>query len=177
MATDPTLQINAPFPYNDPMVEVRKETDKWGADRLVGYITQEWTTWQNGNQQIVNGGPIRLQSINHPDLDDALTITALLNVTSEGVYRYAHYVQIITPDAVSNSIQVTVTWTYNAVVQTRTFTAVTGITTTTYQSDGLPSIHCDGGSTINISTTYASNTPNACIYSLDASVELLQTVN
>lgn len=149
-------------------------------DRLVnkeGYASEEFDRWLSQNlQPAVQSSPNIIEGVSEDSLNDAVALTPIIPLAAQAFYRFSWGVQIITPDGAANSVQVVLTYTRNGVVQTETFTAVTGITTTTHGGGVFP-FRVDGGTPISYSVNYASTTPNACVYALNLAVELVQVVN
>lgn len=99
------------------------------------------------------------------DQNDAIATTTIITPDQDGVYAVEYYVAIITADGVSSSAQVVAGWTDQGSAKTKTFTAVTGNTTTTTGSERYL-FQADAGAPITYSLTYASNTANAMHYNL-----------
>jgi len=168
-------QLNVPYPSRDGMVQVRAATkDAHGKPIQLGDLTREWDTYflardsrQNLTPFVVPAGSAQETSQNA-----AIAITTIGGDLVEGFYRINSYVQIVTPDAVANSVQVAISYTFGGVSQTETFAAVTGITTGTHQGIVFPFM-VDAGTPVSYTVTYASNTPNACVYSVFLQLELV----
>lgn len=159
------MQLTEPYPSRDRLVNRE------------GYASDAFDRWlSQGLQPAVQSSPNVIDSVSDDALNDAVALTPIIPTAVEGVYRFGVVVQIMTPDPVSNSVQVTLTYTRNGVVQTETFAAVTGTLTTTHQGVLFP-FRCDGGTPISYSVAYASNTPNLCVYALDLTVELVTQVS
>lgn len=148
-------------------------------DRLVtkeGYASDEFDKWLSQTlSPAVQSSPNVIEGISEDSLNDAVALSPLIPTAAQALYRFSWAVQIITPDPVANSVQVVLTYTRNGVVQTETFTAVTGILTTTHGGSVFP-FRVDGGTPISYQVNYSSNTPNACVYALNVTVELVQVV-
>lgn len=148
-------------------------------DRLVtkeGYASDEFDRWLSlGLQPAVQSSPNVVESISEDSLSAGVGITPIIPTALQAVYRFGWVVQILTPDPVSNSVEVVLTYTRNGVVQTETFPAVTGILTTTHGGSVFP-FRVDGGTPISYTVNYLSNTPNACVYALNLTVEVVQVV-
>lgn len=159
------MQLTEPYPSRDRLVTRE------------GYASEEFDRWLSQQlQPAVQSSPNIIDSISENGLNDAVALTPIVPSATAGVYRFGVVVQIITPDPVSNSVQVTLTYTRNGVVQTEVFAAVTGTLTTTHQGVLFP-FRCDGGTPISYSVAYASNTPNLCVYALNLTVELVRQVS
>ena len=154
-----------PIPYNDPMVTPRS-----------GLITDEWTRYYN-NVLLpqINAAPTRVETYSTGGAGSnlALPLTPLGSVQIAGQYRYAHYLQCLTPGGVSSAFQATVSWTFNGIAQTQTFSNVNGNLTTTHEGVEYP-IHVDGGTPVSVAVTYASNPAAAAVYFYQATLERVE---
>lgn len=154
-----------PYPSRDPIVD--KD----------GYAAPDFDKWisQTLSQAVEASPGVTPEYFSDDALNAGIVLTPLIPLATQAVYRLTGVIQIMTPDPVSNSVQVALTYFRNGVTQTETFAAVTGTLTTTHQGFTFP-FRCDGGTPISYTVTYASNTPNLCVYSLDLIVELVRTV-
>lgn len=101
----------------------------------------------------------------------AISTTAIpLPVLSGGTYRLAYYLRITTADAVSSRVTVTLGWTDGTIVCAASGAAVTGNTTSTFQS-GTVTVNADASTALTYSTAYTSNTPGQMQYKLTIAVE------
>lgn len=91
---------------------------------------------------------------------------------SAGLYRVTWYARITTAAGVSSSLTVSFGWTDGAISQTHSGAAITGNTTTTFQS-GTLLLRTDAASPITYATTYASNAAGVMRYSLYITLERL----
>jgi hypothetical protein len=156
--------LSEPYPSRDPIVTKS------------GHASEEFDRWLSQSlQPSVQSSPNVVDGVSRDPLSDGVSITPIIASAAQAVYRFSGVVQILTPDPVSNSIQVVLTYTRNGVVQTEAFPAVTGILTTTHQGISF-TFRPDGGTPISYTVIYASNTPNACVYSLDVTVEQVRAV-
>lgn len=157
-------QLTEPYPSRDRLVTkdgyASEEFDKWLSQRL---------------EPAVQSSPNVIDGVSEDALNDAVAVTPIVPLAAQGVYRVSSNIQIISPDPVSNSVQVVLSYTRNGVVQTETFPAVTGTTTTTHQGVDFP-FRADGGTPISYQVNYVSNTPNLCVYALEITVELVRVV-
>lgn len=157
--------LNEPYPSRDPIVTKS------------GHASEEFDRWlSQALSPAVQSSPNVIEGVSEDSLNDAVGITPIIPLAAQAAYRFSWVIQIITPDPVANSVQVVLTYTRNGVVQTETFTAVTGILTTTHGGSVFP-FRVDGGTPISYTVNYSSNTPNACVYALDLAVELVRVVD
>lgn len=100
----------------------------------------------------------------------ALTAQTLYTTTGAGMFAASFTLIRTVDDTVSSSIAVTILWTYLGVAKTHTFDALTelvvGVST---QGIDFP-LYADANTPIQISTSYASNTPAKATYDLRAVV-------
>lgn len=102
----------------------------------------------------------------------ALATTAVHTTIGSGRYRISYYIRKTTADGVSSSLTVTLGWIDGGVTLTETFTALTTDAITAQQS-GSKVVESDGNADLTIAVAYASNTPGAMTWKLDAVVEQL----
>ena len=72
-----------------------------------------------------------------------------------GVYRFTYYAAITRAATTSSSLEITISFTELGLTKSKTFAAITGNTTTTWQ-DGQATIHIADDTPVSWSTTYAS---------------------
>jgi hypothetical protein len=154
-----------PIPYNDAIT-----------DPKTGLITDEWTRYFNNTllpQITAATKVVDTYTTGVVGVNAAIPITPVVESATQGQYRFTHYLQCLTPAGVASAFQVTLTWTFNNIVQTQTFSNVNGNLTTTHEGVEYP-IHTDGGTPISVAVTYASNPAAAAVYFFEANVELVQ---
>lgn len=150
-----------PIPYTEGIVD--------GVPKPIG---QRWYLWLFA---IIARLQKCVQSIATASLTNqsaSISATTLYTPTMASVYQLTSYARVTTAAGVSSSFQLTWTWTDGGVAQTKTFTAVTGNTTTTTDNQTWP-VHADSGLPIKYTVTYASNPAAAMVYRLDMAVGLL----
>lgn len=136
-----------------------------------GLLSGDWTRWlqlfwarvASSIQQVGTPKSLTGQSA-------SIATTTAFTVTQTALYRFSWYMRITTVDAVNSSAQLAVTWREGGVTLTKTFTALTGNTTTTYDGAVWPFV-ADSGTLIAYAVTYASNTPAQMRYRLALVVE------
>jgi hypothetical protein len=157
--------LTEPYPSRDKLVT--KE----------GFASEEFDRWLSQLlEPAVQSSPNVIVGVSEDALNAAVALTPIIPTSLQAVYRLSGVIQIITPDPVSNSVQIVLTYTRNGVVQTETFAALTGTLTTSHQGVSFP-FRCDGGTPISYQVLYASNTPNLCVYALNLTVEVIQVVD
>lgn len=90
-----------------------------------------------------------------------------------GQYRVGWFLQIITPDGAASSATVTIGFTSSGQALTAPGTAVTGDTTSTFQTTTTGPLDVDAGAPITFSVAYTSTTPNKMKYKLILVLEKL----
>lgn len=149
---------DAPIPINDALVDDRK------------MVTSTWVDWMTTLTTVVSQGPNRLNSTTATAQAASISATdASGGGIGAGSYRVSYYAQITQAATINSSLTVTLTWTYNGVLQTFSGTAITGNTTTTNQSGSLTILAA--GSPVNYSTTYASAGATPMQYALGVTFE------
>lgn len=102
----------------------------------------------------------------------AIATTTLQTVTQAGLYRVNWCARVTVADGVSSSLAVTLTWREGSHTNTKTFAALTGDTTSTYDGAVWP-LYADSGTLITYATAYASNTPAKMRYMLAVGTEFI----
>ena len=137
-------------------------------------LSGDWTRWiQVFFSRVFSaiqgvGTPVILQT----DLSAAVPTTILFTVTQSGLYRVSWYLRITVVDGVSSSAQLTLTWREGSHTSTKTFPALTGDTTSTYDGAVWP-FYADSGTQVTFAIAYASNTPAKMRYRRALAVEQL----
>lgn len=80
-----------------------------------------------------------------------------------GLYSFTYAAHVRTIDAVSSSLIPAISWTWQGVVQTKTFATMNGNLTTTNASESY-TFRADASAPITYALTYASNTPGTMRY-------------
>jgi hypothetical protein len=102
----------------------------------------------------------------------AIGATPLSVGSSGGLYRVNVYARITQAATASSSLTPTFRWTEGVVAQSRTYTALTGNTTTTILVDVFP-LRIDANTALTYETAYASVGATPMQYSLEIAVERL----
>lgn len=149
---------SAPFPFSDAIVQA--------GTRLPTKAFIEWVT-QLGID--VDAASARVNdALTKTNQSASLGATALQSRSlSAGLYRVDTYARITQAATVNSSLTVTVGWTENGIALSKSFTAMTGNTTSTVDGNGLL-IAIDAASPVTVSTTYASAGATAMTYRLSA---------
>jgi hypothetical protein len=150
----------APIPLGTPITE-RDGT-------ISAFFRQRWQDVGNGWTQTPS-----LAQASRKAQTAALGTTTLLTVVTPGLYRVSWYLRITRPDPVSSSVTVGVNFLdVDGQALSYSGAAVTGNTVNLWQGVVVP-IRCGAPTDITISVAYASTTPGALRYDLEACVEFL----
>ena len=169
------LTNNAPIPAGDPIAQPHRPQYQGHPDPNEGLLTVVWLNWFTNLVQVVATGARRINAVPLTAQGGSIGATDITDgAANAGLYRVSWYAQITTPAGVSSSLTVTFTWTNRGVSQTESGAAITGNLTTTHQS-GSMLIRVDQNSPINYSTTYVSVGAPAMAYSLDVTLESVQS--
>lgn len=138
-----------------------------------GLLSGDWTRWlQLFWARLSSAVQFVGKTVALTDQSAAIAATTLQTVTQGGLYRVSWYARVTVADGVSSSVQLTLTWREGSHTSTKTFTALTGDTTSTY--DGLVwPFYADSGTVVQYSVAYASNTPLKMRYRLAMATELV----
>jgi len=148
----------AAFPVQDDLItDTRK-------------LTMAWIQWFTTLTQTVSQAPAQAALVSLTAQNDAISTTAAAVSVSAGLYRVTVYARITTPDAISNSLTITIGWTDGGITCSFSGAAMTGILPSTVQSFTFL-VQADGATSVTYATAYASNTPNAMVYALSVLVE------
>lgn len=137
-------------------------------------LTGDWTRWL---QVFFSRVFSAIQGVGSPvvsqgDQSAAIPTTVLFTVTQSACYRLSWYLRVVVADGVSSSAQVTVTWREGSHTSTKTFPALTGDTTSTYDAAVWP-FYADSGTQVTFAIAYASNTPAKMHYRRAVALEQL----
>lgn len=102
----------------------------------------------------------------------AIGATPLAIGTTGGLMRVNLYARITRAATTSSSLTPTFRWTANGIALSRTYTAVTGNTTSTILLDTFPA-RMDANTALTYETAYASVGATSMTYSLEMAVERL----
>lgn len=162
----PVPGFNEPFPYNDVIVKPNGKA----ADVLA-----DWVDFSL--QPRIQASPLVSGSMERiTDGNAAVSTTPIGGQQTAGLYRISYAAENLVPDAGGNSLQLTITWTHNTKVLTRTYAPMTGVTTTTTQGI-VDAIEIDGGTVVSYDLAYTSFTAGVFHYQIALALELIQTVS
>lgn len=163
------------LPLSDALVQApRTDLPSGQQDSGAYHMTEPFVKYFGQFGEQLANAPQRVQTVSAASQSGAIA-TSTLNqgVTAAGLFRITYYEIITVPASVSSSLQVTFSWTTNGVAQTLSETAITGNTTTTFQS-GTLTVYADGNTPITYSAAYGS-VGTAMSYSLYITLEALST--
>lgn len=154
-----TLVNDAPLPLKDAVVDNQ------------GRMVTTWINWFTSQLQRISQGPQRAGSVSLTGQSASLSATDFSGGIPTGEFAIRWYARITTPAGVNSSLTATFAWTDRGVSQTGSGTAITGNTTTTYQSGSIPLIYCDGSTPVTYALTYASNPAGQMVYQFFCTLE------
>ena len=137
-----------------------------------GRPTFPFLVFMRGIREDLDLAPSGFNPVSHTAENSSIATTSLPTDgdLSAGLYRVTFYARITTAAGVSSSLTVNFGWTDGAVSQTHSGAAMTGNTTTTWQTGSIL-IYVDAATPITYSTTYASNAAGAMFYQLFVTLE------
>lgn len=171
MTTTTDRLNNAPWPGAQ---------DSW-CDKITGDdgkekfpLSQEAINWLLPLTNSVNAAPVQVgQFIDLTGQNDAIAPTDIQADLQTGLYLVSLWSLVEVPDGAASSVQITLTYTANGVIQTFVGTNVNGDTTTSKSQQSVL-IWVDGGTVITYETSYSSTTPNAMEYQLAIALQLVK---
>ncbi len=162
-----------PPPVRDPIARQARSEFKGRADPLAGLVGDVWVEWFTQLTDDVDETTLRLNSVHLTSQAASIGATDLSGGTiSGGLYKLTYYARITRAASTSSSLTVTFSFTDGSVSPTYSGAAITGNTTTTFQS-GTIMIRSDANSPITYSTTYASVGATSMQYRLDVTLEVV----
>lgn len=137
------------------------------------FASHPWSAWFEQVHQAVNASAGIVGAVDVKVKEAAITTTAVTTAAPlvAGMYRVSYVVRVTRAATTSSGVQVTVGWT-DGVALTRAGAALTGNTTSTYETESFL-VRVDAGTTITYAVAYASVGATSMQYSLDVSVEIL----
>lgn len=169
------MAVTLPPPYpRAPIGEITQSTIPGQSPEVT--LTQPWSFYFRDQRQYLSQLPVSVTPSVTPaaDQNDAIGTTTIFTPTQDGLYSFEYYLAITTADGTSSSAQVTVAWT-DTLAKSHAFTAITGDTTTTTGSERYL-FFAQAGAPITYAVSYASNTPNAMVYTLYPLVQSVASV-
>lgn len=155
-----TQSLDSP-PYKADVVETSRK------------MTGDWIRWLNVFWDRVFAAILAVgNGVSVTDQSASIGTTTAFTVTQGALYRLSWYIRVTVADGVSSSAQLTITWREGAHTSSKTFTALTGDTTSTYDGAVWP-FYADSGTQITYAVAYASNTPLKMRYRAALAVEQL----
>lgn len=136
-------------------------------------LSGDWTRWfQLFWARVSSAVQFVGKTVALSDQSAAIATTTLQTVTQGGLYRVSWYARVTVADGVSSSLQITLTWREGSHTSTKTFTALTGDTTSTFDGAVFP-MYADSGTVITYAAAYASNTAQKMRYRLAVGTEFV----
>lgn len=161
-----------PLPVQTPIAQGKRP--RFGPrqqDPQEGLCTQPWVEYFNSLVLTQSASPVRIDSVSLSAQGASIAATDMASVPlAAGIYRVSYYVRITQAATTSSSLTVTLDWTDGGVSPSFSGAAITGNTTTTFQSE-TQLIAIDSVSPVRYSTTYASVGGTPMLYKLEITLE------
>lgn len=153
----------APIPYRNDLITGQAPNENW--------MSRVWQVWLKTLVDAVESASVTVGSASLSAQSAAISTTdALPDTGASGLFRVSWFLRVTTPATTSSSVAVTVGWTSGSVALTSSGAALTGNTTSTYES-GSVTVQADASTAITYATTYSSTGATAMEYALSVSVE------
>jgi hypothetical protein len=147
----PNLTI-APAPRENPVVrapEKQGDPNAFLPTEIWGKFIDDWIATSNRK-------PTLAFDAKKTDQQASIAATDFTGgLLAAGLYRLQYYARVTQAASTSSSLQVQISWTDGSVAQSKTFSAVTGNTTSTTDIQTML-IRVDEGSPVRYEVTYAS---------------------
>lgn len=144
--------------------------DKTGG--ITDFFRLRWEELRSAFSSTPAAGSVQFGPPGSVALSAALPTTVVFTAKIAGLYRISYYLRKLTADGVSSALTATVGWTETGVAQSESEAAVT-VDAVTAQQSGSKVVWADANTDLTIAVAYASNTPAAMTYRVDAAVESL----
>ena len=155
---------SAPIPISDPIARVKRREFRADLktkrperdDPLEGHLTDPWARYFDNLVLLIESTPSRVRSVSLTDQNASIAATDMTDgAFSSGLYELKYYARITQAATTSSSLTVTLDWIDGGVVVSFSGAAITGNTTSTYQSE-TQLVRIDPLSPVRYSTVYAS---------------------
>jgi hypothetical protein len=153
------LPVVLPIPIYDPIARARNRQKYRGAEKdpLEGTVTELWSGFFSQQNLAIQAAPTRIAVVPVTNQSASIGLTDITGGSIVGgLYALSYYARITVPASVSSSLTIALDWRDGGVTLTFTGAAMTGNTTSTYQSGGLPLIKVDSLSPVRYSATRVS---------------------
>lgn len=168
------LLTNVPIPLTDPIARPRdwkRYPNPRDKDPNEGLMSQPWADYELNQGRVVEAAAVRINTVSLTEQAASIGATDVSGGNAgAGLYRLAYYTRVTTAATTSSSLTVTAGWTDGGISISQAGTALTGNTTSTYQT-GSFLLYSDGASPITYATTYASVGATAMAYKLSVTLE------
>lgn len=168
----PIPQISEPFPSRDVLIELAGED--------AGKPTRLFTRWQEEVLLLrLAASPVLTDPVEVLDTPGNTALAGTIGGTQNaGVYSVNGYVQILTPAAVANSVQLTLGWTFNGQPFTEVFPVLNSIVlgnVLTRQSVQF-TVRLDPNTAVSYSFAYVSNPAATMVWMAVLALTLVQGI-
>lgn len=158
---------NAPLPIQERLIKVAVEM----REKVSGLLEDVWIDFFQRLLDQLNSAPWVRTKVVLGGQGGSISATDISGGgLSAGNFRITYYAIITRAATTSSSLTVSFDWTDEGVSPTASGTAITGNTTTTFQS-GTIMIYADSNTPIRYSTTYASVGATSMLYKLHVKLE------
>ena len=158
---------NAPLPIQERLIKVAVDM----REKVPGFLEDVWIDFLQRMLDQINAGTWVRQNVGLATQGASIGATDFSGGgLSAGLYRITYYTRITRAASVSSSLIVTFDWTDQGVSVSASGTAITGNTTSTFQS-GTLMIYTDSNSPVRYSTTYVSVGATSMQYKLLVTLE------
>lgn len=163
----PIPGLNEPFPSRDAIVKPNGHA----SDVFVRYNEQSLL-------RRLDSTPVLTDPVERLDSQSAGASGTIGGLQAAGLYVLHGYSQILTPAGVSNSLQLTIGWTFNGTTELEIFTALTSIVPGAAGTRGshVFVLWLDPNTPVSYSFAYASNAAGAMVWSAALALTLLQSL-
>lgn len=152
-----------PIPYRDSLTIEQPPNPGW--------VSRVWQTWFRTLIDGVNACAAVVASVTLTAQSASISTTdALPDTGASGLFRVSWFLRVTQAATTSSSVAVTVGWTDGSVALTSSGAALTGNTTSTFQTGSLV-VRADAATALTYSTTYSSTGATAMQYGLSLTVE------
>lgn len=165
----------APLPMQDRIARA-KRTEIYGPkeeDPQEGFLSDPYADYFSRMAQSIGAASTRISQTLLTNQAASIAATDMASGGQPtGLYRFTYYARVTQAASISSSLEVVLSWTDGGVAQSRTFTAITGNTTTSLESETFM-IHVDSSTPIQYSTVYLSAGGTVMQYRLDVDLEVM----
>lgn len=151
------------LPYRNSLLTETDPNPNW--------VSRVWQVWFRSLIDAVNAATLGVATVTLAAQSASISTTdALPDTGASGLFRVSWFLRVTQAATTSSSVAVTVGWTDGSVALTSSGAALTGNTTSTYQTGSLL-VQADAATALTYSTTYSSTGATAMQYGLSLTAE------